>query len=186
MQTLRYARTYKDELNLVVSPPDLDCIGEKCRVAAQLGRCFITRHHVYFPHRLVLADQSEITQEFVTHPFNIAKMARCRHNIYHRQIDIARTPSQEVMAEFLKEARVLQRLGVVLNALDMVHGILVDDEKLDQITDTNRFEERWEQITDESFELQQMVRGFEIVPQRTIEREIGARAILLGTDSLAA
>ncbi len=177
MAETRVARNYDDELGMVVMPPPLDCIGESCPVAAREKRCHISRHHGYFPRAFFVLDElgaTDVSRAFWRHKFNTVSMARCSHDIYHRQIRKTLRPPDEVMAEFLREAQILDRLGVVLEALDKIHYAMTTDDERHAAKDIGRITERLEEMHEESGVLQARVGIFEVVPTRAVERAIGA------------
>jgi len=111
----RYARTHEN--GLVVAPPKLDCLGLGCYETMSGGGCFISNHHLYFPHDVY--EETELLKEFKDNEFNIVSLPRCIHTLYHRQVDYVIPPSERIMEKFLQQAETLADLGVVTSDLMM-------------------------------------------------------------------
>lgn len=133
----RTART--NELGLVVAPPKLDCVGEHCQTALEIGRCFVSEHHLYFPNSRF--DGSELLQNFRDNEFNRVNLPRCRHTQYHQQVSDTEIPDKEVMEQFLHEARILSDLGITTSK------ILDDERRLEARPRRSESESRlWAQV----------------------------------------
>lgn len=162
---IRYGRT--NENGLVIPPTQLDCIGEECPTALVTGRCFVDEHHLYFP-RAKFA-RNELYAKFAESPFNIVRMARCRHNsrfsgAQHTMIDDVRLPDEEVVHEFLWESHVLTETAQLYTRLESLYEALETSDYRKQARNPVRYLEVVDEFQEELQEHERTVQDFEVIP----------------------
>ncbi len=178
---IRYGRT--NEKGLVIPPTQLDCIGEECPTALVTGRCFVDEHHLYFP-RAKFA-RNELYASFANSPFNIVRMARCRHNsrfsgAQHSMVDDVRLPEEEVVHEFLWESYVLEQIAQLYARLDHLYESLETTDVRSQARDPNRNLAVVDEFQEQLQYCQKLARDFEVIPdfQRSTS-SLGGKALYL-------
>lgn len=165
------------EQGLVVPPQQLECQPSQCEVVAKFDRCFIDRHHLYWPHRKF--SSSPLAAAFRAQRFNSINLHRCQHNDLHRRFDESAMPSSDLMASFLDEAELLERLGVVLGALESIELALVTSNKRKQARDPERYLDRYIAFDEESRSLQTQARRLEIIRPEVVTMHLGNAALAL-------
>ncbi len=115
----------------LVIPPDPANITPS-RLALQPRRCFIDRHHLYYP-RFAFREAGALAFEFREHRFNQVWLPRFQHDKLHRRYNhlIEKQPDYfvpqgDVMATFLDEAYLLDELDVCVKAIDMIDEALYE------------------------------------------------------------
>lgn len=111
----------------LVIPPTAATSPRRLLPAKEAGLDFPTKHHLYWPKSVFVAAGS-LACEFRIHPFNIVTLPRFQHTEYHARYNEAvehqfpgeLVPEDDVMATFLDEAKLLERLGVSMRAIDMI------------------------------------------------------------------
>lgn len=158
-------------VGLVLPPPREDCERETCQTTAQHGRCFISRHHLYWPASKFAADS--LSQRFRQHPFNSVSLPRCQHDRYHQRFAQAYMPPEDVMEAFLDEAKLLERMGVVLGQLESIEAAVMSNELRTMVHVTNNHLERYVEYGEESEQLMRRLGELEIIEPRLVVPHLG-------------
>ncbi len=161
-----------NSLGLAVFPKRLGCIEEE-RHYEYVGnqRCFVDEHHLYFSRSLFDKHPDDLVRQFAAHPFNRIKMLRCRHVQYHQIHSNAVIPSHEVMAEFLHESSLLQRLGVVVKSMVYLEDTFRADtgSKISRLMfSEEQFIDRFEGFNEEKTDLIPAIQSLEVVPSALV------------------
>ncbi|QQS64906.1 hypothetical protein IPO96_05095 [Candidatus Saccharibacteria bacterium] len=121
MKRGHYPRNFK---GLVMPPSPVESCEELIMqgTAPNHRRCFVSRHHLYWPRTLY--EKDELSHEFREHPFNRVWMLDCQHGLIHKEYIGTRIPDAQTMAEFLKEADLLRTLGVSIRAVEGINNAL--------------------------------------------------------------
>lgn len=134
------------------------------------------RHHLYWPRTLYIP--SKLAKEFREHRFNSIWLLRSDHDSIHHRFDGVPIPSEDVMSTYLDEARLLDKLGVCVAALEMIDTAIYEGRvRYHRSVEENR--ESKLRTIDHHMKL---VNGFEILPsqishfvvQQLVERPIAA------------
>lgn len=131
----------------LVIPPTPITSPKKKLLAKESDKLFITRHHIYWPHE-AFKRAGSLALEFCNHQYNSVGLTRWQHDNYHAKYDNAvirkyvgeLVPEDDVMLAFLEEAKLLERLGVSMRAVDMIDEAIYEErvKRLDQTVENRQ------------------------------------------------
>lgn len=184
------------ENRLAITPVSTDCLGDACRIAAKVGRCFIDLHHIYHPGRAYLNHDNPLYARLRNDPLNVLPIARCRHEDEHDRYRYTQFPPKDVVVQFLAESEFLQSLGVHVKhlamAVETIEKSYAQEEKarpeqmqrfLDIHVPLRSMTLEWAERHDMSFQDGlQLVPALEVIPgdivARTLNNMLNTRAQL--------
>jgi len=144
----------------------LDCLGAKCPHLRN-GGCRVDTHHFYFESDVYNAIGG-IFKAFKDHDFNKKKMARCRHELLHREnAKGVIVPEPETIHAFLFEVDILQDLGVLAKSVAFIDGLFASENPKAKYEAGHRIEQYLEHRADhvECYSsLLQKITQLEVVP----------------------
>ena len=158
---MKQTYTPRNEFGLALPPARVEFDPEPIQeTAPETRRCFVSRHHLYWPRAEYLADP--LKHEFREHRFNSIWLDDRQHRAIHIGYLGTRSPKPEIMHAFLDEAKILDDLGVCVRAIEMINEAIyegrVAPEWLDHTKETRN--KKCQQIADA------IIRPIEVVPGR--------------------
>jgi len=126
---------------LAVPPRKKQCVssaGIDCPVAEKQNRCFISRHHLYFPAYQFDSSHPEY-KKLRENEFAIVSMAHCRHhssygNSWHNTYRKKTLPKLDYAARFNEESEILRMLEVSVAGLGEIVTKLISNDPKKQAT----------------------------------------------------
>ena len=162
---------------LVLPPRALDCIGERCPVAKNEGRCFKDDHHLYWPYSQYYKDAVPLIRRFRSDRHNIKTMARCRHNsafkkAQHSRYDGALMPPLDAILTHIDESDILAKQGVTATKMAGIVSKLMQLKESERAATTNESLDELHRHGEAYSENALLIVSFEILTPDDIRRDL--------------